>query len=107
MHATRASTRLQPLPLVRARPAPAPAGKAGDAAAADGVDRALGYLESREWSRAFEALVPLADAGECEAARLALLMRAHGSRLFGHTFPATPLQREHWLAAARPPFEAE
>ena len=35
-----------------------------------------------------DELIPLADAGGREAARIALLMAARGPRLFGQTFPA-------------------
>ena len=105
MHATRTSTRLQTLPLIGPRRAPAAVGKAGADAMSEGLGRALAHLEDREWSRAFEALVPLADAGECEAARLALLMRAHGSRLFGHAFPVSPAQRARWVELSSKPFQ--
>lgn len=64
------------------------------------LDLAMAHYERCEWELAYAALVPLADAGNREAARIALLMRAHGSRLFGHTFMATSAQREHWLDAA-------
>jgi len=56
---------------------------------------------SEDWSRAFEVLVSLADAGDCEAARLSLMMHEHGARLFGGSFAATPSQYSRWLAASQ------
>ena len=56
-------------------------------------------LQFGDWARAFDVLVPLADKGECEAARLSLMMHQHGARLFGGSFPATPAQCSRWLAA--------
>ena len=55
-------------------------------------------MEYGDWARAFEVLVPLADAGHCEAARLSVMMHQHGARLFGGSFPATGAQRSRWLA---------
>jgi hypothetical protein len=62
-------------------------------------DRAIAHFEAGDWSLAFEDLVPLADAGDREAARIALLMAARGPRLFGRAFAASPAQREVWLHA--------
>ena len=64
-------------------------------------DEALEDLEYGDWSRAFEVLVSLADSGDCEAARLSLMMHEHGARLFGGSFPATPCQCSRWLAASQ------
>ena len=65
------------------------------------LDEALEDLEYGDWSRAFEVLVSLADSGDCEAARLSLMMHEHGARLFGGSFPATPCQCSRWLAASQ------
>lgn len=79
-----------------------PAAAFGTRTAAVGrLDEALEDLEYGDWSRAFEVLVPLADAGVCEAARLSLMMHEHGARLFGGSFPATRSQCSRWLAASR------
>ena len=65
-------------------------------------DLALLHLERCQWPQAFSQLSALADEGHAEAARIALLMRAHGPRLFGHTFVADVARRERWLDAAAP-----
>ena len=72
-----------------------------ETAAVGPLDEALEDLEYGDWSRAFEVLVPLADAGDCEAARLSLMMHEHGARLFGGSFAATPSQYSRWLAASQ------
>jgi len=59
----------------------------------------VGY-ERQHFVAAFEALARLADAGHPEAARIALLMRAHGPRLFGQRFEVDPARRTAWLEAA-------
>jgi len=64
-------------------------------------DRAMDRFEHGEWSRAFAELVPLADAGDREAARIALLMTVRGPRLFGRSFVASPLQSERWSELSR------
>ena len=53
-----------------------------------GFDRALEHFSHARWKAAFEALVPLADAGHAPAARIAALMALRGARLFGQAFPA-------------------
>jgi hypothetical protein len=70
-------------------------------------DRALGHFEHSRWSQAFEALVPLADAGDREAARIALLMTTRGPRLFGRAFAASPFQCARWHEAADRAYAAE
>ena len=69
-------------------------------AAPSAFDRAIEHFAHGHWSEAFEELVPLADAGHREAARIAMLMTTRGPRLFGRTFPASPLQRNRWQAVA-------
>lgn len=65
-------------------------------------EEAMAHYAHCDWERAFEAFAQLADAGHPEAARIALLMRAHGPRLFGHTFVAGLEQRQRWVDAAMP-----
>ena len=89
---------LWPLAAVAAdRPSPAPAT----------LDRAMAHYERCQWVQAFDELMPLADAGHREAARIALLMRAHGPRLFGHNFVVGSAQRQRWLDTAARPGGAE
>jgi hypothetical protein len=110
MHTFRANRLLQFLPLAAlalGRPAAADGDATRTPPIGSALDDAMAHYERCDWAQAYGALVPLADAGDRDAARIALLMRAHGSRLFGHTFSASPTQREHWLAVARPPFEGE
>ena len=63
-------------------------------------DRAIEHFAHGHWSEAFEELVPLADAGDCEAARIATLMVTQGPRLFGGTFRASSSQRKRWHVVA-------
>ena len=70
-------------------------------------DRAIEHFAHGHWSRAFEELVPLADAGDREAARIAMLMVAQGPRLFGGTFPASSSQRQRWRVVASRAYTAE
>ena len=63
-------------------------------------DRAIEHFAQGRWSEAFAELVPLADAGDREAARIAMLMAAQGPRLFGGTFPASSAQRTRWHMVA-------
>ena len=64
-------------------------------------DRAMDRFEHGEWSHAFAELVPLAEAGDREAARIALLMAVRGPRLLGRSFMTSPDQRERWSAVSR------
>ena len=70
------------------------------ATAHSAFDRAIAHFAQGRWSEAFEQLVPLADAGHREAARIATLMTTRGPRLFGRSFPASPSQRKHWHVVA-------
>lgn len=72
-------------------------GATGDKSAAIGpLDGAIANFQYGDWPHAFELLVPLADKGDCQAARLSLMMHARGARLFGGSFPATPAQCLRW-----------
>ena len=103
MNTQRASALLHALPLAvlgLVRP-PAQASEAPvESPAAGSLEQAMSHYERCDWERAYDALASLADAGDPEGARLALLMRAHGTRLFGHVFRASPAQRAHWLEVA-------
>ena len=70
-------------------------------------DRAIEHFAHGHWSEAFEELIPLADAGHREAARIAMLMTTRGPRLFGQTFPASPAQRQRWHVVASRVYTAE
>jgi hypothetical protein len=68
--------------------------------ASNDLARAMASYERCDWVQAFNDLAHLADAGNAEAARIALLMRAHGTRLFGHHFVVGALRSERWVNAA-------
>ena len=61
------------------------------------LEVAMAHFDRCEWVEAFNELAPLADAGNAQAARIALMMRAHGSRLFGHHFVVGAVRLERWL----------
>ena len=75
-------------------------GGAGRPASLAPFDAALLQLEQCHWPQAFERFAALADTGHPEAARLALLMQAHGARLFGGRHGAPPDRRVRWLDLA-------
>jgi hypothetical protein len=82
-------------------PAPTRAGELPSAPAAHSdLARAMASYERCDWVQAFNDLAILADAGNAEAARIALLMRAHGTRLFGQHFVVGALRSQRWLDAA-------
>lgn len=70
------------------------------APAAPAFERAMADYDAQRFAAAFEALSPLADAGHREAARIALLMTAHGPRLYGRRFEVDGARRARWLEAA-------
>jgi hypothetical protein len=63
-------------------------------------DEAMQAFSVQHFRRAFDGLARLADAGDGEAARIALLMVAHGPRLFGERFDVAAPQRARWLDLA-------
>lgn len=69
-------------------------------ATAPTFERAMADYEQQRFAPAFDALAGLADAGHRDAARIALLMLAHGPRLYGQRFEADPARRVRWVDAA-------
>lgn len=63
---------------------------------ADAFDDALAQYETCHWPQAYAAFARLADAGDARAARVALLMHAHGPRLFAQAFEVKAVRLEHW-----------
>jgi len=63
-------------------------------------DDAMQAFSVQHYRRAFDGMTRLADAGDAEAARIALLMVAHGPRLFGERFDVALPQRARWLDLA-------
>jgi hypothetical protein len=74
------------------------ASAAGPAPVPTAFDQAMMLYQKQHFAQAYAALARLADDGHPEAARIALLMRAHGTRLFGGTYPASAEQRARWRA---------
>ena len=83
------------------------AAASGDTAASAAFGRAIGHFEHGHWAKAFDELVVLADAGDREAARIAMLMTTQGPRLFGRSFPTLPAQRDRWQETASRGYAAE
>ena len=75
-------------------------GYGGGDAQSSPLDGVISHFVDSDWPHAFEQLVPLADQGDAAAARIALMMHQHGTRLFAGAFPATAAQRAHWLACS-------
>ncbi len=66
----------------------------------DGLGPAFERFAQGDWAAAFDELKRLADAGMPQAVRIALLMNAHGPRLFGGCFVVAQAQRQRWNEAA-------
>ncbi|MBI3154624.1 MAG: hypothetical protein HYZ20_04375 [Burkholderiales bacterium] len=63
------------------------------------IDAAMEAYEHCHWDEAFEAVAALADRGDGEAARVALLMLRHGQALYRREFAVTADRRAAWLSA--------
>jgi hypothetical protein len=63
-------------------------------------DTALEAYAHQRFRDAFDSLARLADSGHADAARIALLMAAHGPRLFSQRFEIAPARRQQWLDLA-------
>ena len=63
------------------------------------LDEALRLMHQGRWRPAFDRLAELADAGQPQAARIALLFVWRGTSLFGGNFHASAVQRECWRRA--------
>ncbi len=62
------------------------------------LDEAHLELERCHWPEAYAIFAALADAGDARAARIALLMHRHGTRLFGGVrFDADEPRRARWI----------
>ncbi len=69
---------------------------AGNAVADTAFDDAMVAYERNHWDEAYAALVPLADGGHPQAARMALQMWRFGQQLYQRDFSATPAQLARW-----------
>ena len=63
-------------------------------------DQAMDAYAHQRFRDAFDGLARLADAGHADAARIALLMVAHGPRLFTQRFEIVAARRQQWLDLA-------
>jgi hypothetical protein len=63
-------------------------------------DRAMDDYVAQHFDAAFDGFAQLADSGHREAARIALLMRAHGTRLYGRSFRVDAARRQRWVDTA-------
>lgn len=78
------------LPLACRAEAPAPT-----------FDDAIHLYERNHWAEAFAAFARLADAGDADAARIALQMHAWGPRLYGQAFELAPERARAWVRLGR------
>lgn len=71
--------------------APAP-----EAAASSGMSEALQLYREGRYSPAYGRFLKLADAGDVDAARIALMMLRHGPELYQTEWTAAPSQIAAW-----------
>jgi hypothetical protein len=82
-------------------------------AAAAGTDpdytQALQDYRAGRWSSAFGRMIPLANNGNVEAARIALFMQQHGRLLYNSDWEASEEDIELWskMTGVRPPGQVE
>lgn len=74
----------------------------GSAAAAPTptFEDAMQHYQDGRWSAAYGRFAALADRGDTESARIALLMLRHGERLYGSEWSATQEQFRRWSVLA-------
>lgn len=75
------------------------------AAEDDRFVEAMRLYHDGRYAASYGRLVELADRGDAEAARIALLMVRYGPQLYGSQWSASGFQIERWLSLAtvRPP----
>lgn len=79
----------------------------GAAIAQPGTDLELRFEQAQEayarnhWAEAYQAYGQLAEQGHADAARIALQMWRHGTRLFGIDLQADERQLQRWVQVAR------
>lgn len=90
------------LTMAQTGPTDAPVGSRDES-----FDSAMTDYERGHWNKAWLAFAKLADGGDRRAARLALQMAQHGSRLFGGSFVVTPERKARWLTVLIGPESAD
>ncbi len=61
---------------------------------------AMEHYQRGQWPAAYGRFVALADRGDAEAARIAIMMLRYGAVLYGHSFGASQPQVDHWMNLA-------
>ncbi len=74
-----------------------------DSGGNDDLGPAFERFADGEWAAAFHTLTRLADLGNRDASRIALMMEARGPRLFGQSFVVGRAQRQRWTSETAVP----
>ncbi|MDT7837999.1 hypothetical protein [Aquabacterium sp. OR-4] len=96
---------ITPITATTARPGSPPPdaarhGSAADEGSADWL-AATQAFQAGQHAAAFGRFAGLAQAGDAEAARIALFMLDHGHRLYGQDWGTTPAEHRRWQQMAR------
>ncbi len=67
---------------------------------------AMAQYRQGRWSAAYGRFCRLADQGNPEAARIALVMLRHGVTMYGTNWSASQPQIDHWMKLAQLPMAA-
>ncbi len=62
------------------------------------LEQARAAYDAGRYREAFDAFTRLADRGDPEAARIAILMSRYGTRLYGDEFGVTAAQARRWTS---------
>jgi len=68
-------------------------------------EQALEDYRSGHTTAAYGRFMRLADAGDAESARIALMLLRHGPEMHGTAWGASQPQIDHWMALAQKPME--
>lgn len=71
----------------------------------DPLGVAVAHLAGGDRAAAFDHLKRLADEGDPHAARIALMLAAHGRRVLGGSYVVADAQRRKWTTTIEPPKE--
>ena len=69
-------------------------------------EQALAEYKQGRPTAAYGRLMRLADQGDAESARMALMLLRHGQQLHGTAWGASQPQIDHWMQLARKPMES-
>jgi hypothetical protein len=62
--------------------------------------QAMQHYQKGQWPAAYGRFVLLADQGDAEAARIAIMMLRYGTVWYGHSFGASQPQVDAWMRLA-------